>query len=56
MGIGREIDGLRRRLTKIQPLIDPPTLKMVMVRGEEPFPELDQWTLGIRIEDKNPAL
>ena len=57
MGIGREIDGLRRRLTKIQPLIDPPKLRCIVQGADEPTPEgLTPWDLLIKIEAKKQAM
>ena len=56
MNIDRELQRLQERVARISIAKSPPTLRMVMVRGEEPFAELDEWTLGIRIEDKKPAL
>ena len=52
MNIDRELQRLQERVARISIAKSPPTLTMGMGRGEEPFPELDEWTLGVRIENK----
>ena len=41
-------------LSRIQLIKKPPTLRMVYLKHDDPVPAgLDEWTLGIQIEEKN---
>ena len=49
-----ELERLKTRLSRIQLIKKPPTLRMVYLKHDDPIPAgLDEWTLGIQIEEKN---
>ena len=48
-----ELERLKTRLSRIQLIKKPPTLRMVYLKHDDPVPAgLDEWTLGIRVEEK----
>ena len=60
MDLTRDIDSFKRRLNKIAPVKNPPTLKMNIFTEEEwnnkkPI-EKDQWALTLIIEEKRPLM
>ncbi len=53
MALDREIDALRRRISRISPLIKPPELKMHIIKPGMSEPEsLSQWEMVVRIEPR----
>jgi len=56
MGLERELSSLRRRLNKIAPMVQPPTLSMTVISGDDPVPDPSPWNLTIYIESKKETL
>ena len=49
----RDLQRLERRIGKIQLSKQPPSLKMITLKPEDPEPEnIDQWTMTIRIDPR----
>ena len=48
----KDLERLQRRIEKVQQVKKPPTLRMVVIDENTPEPELDQWTLCLKIEGK----
>ena len=55
MGLDKELANMRRRLNKIVPMVQPPTLKMHVIGASDPVPVHTAWEMTVRIEDQNPA-
>ena len=54
MNIDRELLRLQERVNRLAIQKSPPALRMVYLKHDAPVPpDLDEWTLGIRIEEKN---
>ena len=56
MSISKELDGLMRRIRKISPQVNPPTLSMNIVSEGMELPEPSPWALTIYIESKKETL
>ena len=61
MGLTSQIDSAGRRLNKIIPVVNPPTLKIYIFTEKEwnnkkPIGKKDQWALGLIIEEKRPLI
>ena len=58
MDLSRDIDSFKRRLNKIAPVKNPPTLKMNIYSEEEwnnkKPTDQSQWELNLIIEEKRP--
>ena len=58
MDLTRDIDSYKRRLNKIAPKVNPPTLKMNIYSEEEwnnkKPTDQSQWELNLVIEEKRP--
>ena len=52
MRLGKEIKRLRQRIHKLSIEKDPPTLRMVIVKEEEPTQELSAWDLRVKVETR----
>ena len=48
----RDLERLQRRIDKVQQIKKPPTLRMVVINEDETRPELDEWSLCLKIENK----
>ena len=56
MNIDRELLRLQERVNRLVIQKSPPALRMVYLKHDAPIPAgLDEWTLGIQIEEKNPT-
>ena len=60
MDFSRELDVFKRRINKVAPKVNPPTLKMNIYTEEEwnnkkPIEE-EQWALSLIIEEKRPLM
>ncbi len=59
MGLDRELEAMRRRLSRIAPIKSPPELKMNILTQEEwnnkKPTDRSQWELDLIIEDKPPG-
>ena len=54
MNIDRELLRLQERVNRLTIQKSPPALRMVYLKHDDPVPAgLDEWALGIRIEEKN---
>ena len=54
MNIDRELLRLQERVNRLAIQKSPPALRMVYLKHDDPVPAgLDEWALGIRIEEKN---
>ena len=54
MNIDRELLRLQERVNRLAIQKTPPALRMVYLKHDDPVPTgLDEWTLGIQIEEKN---
>ena len=60
MDLTRDIDSFKRRLNKIAPVKNPPTLKMNIFTEEEwnnkKTTSKSQWELDLIIEEKRPLM
>ena len=56
MSISRELDGLMRRVRKISPRINPPTLSMNIFSEGMELPEPNSWSLTVYIESREETL
>ena len=56
MGLERDIAAMRRRLNKIVPMVQPPTLSMTVISGDDPVPAPSPWNMTIYIESKGETL
>ena len=56
MGLERDIAAMRRRLNKIVPMVQPPTLSMTVISGDDPVPAPSPWNMTIYIESKKQTL
>ena len=56
MAIEREIASMRRRLNKIEPIVNPPELKMQVISGNDPVPVASPWSSTVFIESKEETL
>ena len=56
MGLERDIASIRRRLNKIEPIVNPPELKMQVISGNDPVPVASPWSLTVYIESKEETL
>ena len=49
-----ELERLKTRLSRIQLIKKPPTLRMAYLKHDDQMPaDLHEWILGIRIEERN---
>jgi hypothetical protein len=56
MSTRRELEALRRRLSKILPIVQPPELSMTVISGDDPMPDPSPWNLTLYIESKKETL
>ena len=57
MNIDRELLRLQERVNRLAIQKSPPAFRIVYLKHDYSMPgDLDEWALGIRIEDKKPAL
>ena len=55
MDLQRQLAIAQRRFDRLVPIVDPPTLSLVVTKEGEPVPEIGPWDLHIVVEQKEAA-